>query len=199
MTPWYRRPGFWNLPNVLTLMRMVLVPLMVVLLYQEPDRWMALVAFAIFIGAMLTDIVDGALARKWGLTSITGAFLDPLADKLMVVTTVVMLVWLRWLPPWIAAVLICREITVTALRAVAQANGLTLPADSLGKLKTALQSTALGFMLWHYETAVWLWPEVRVDAHSAGLVLMHVAVVVTVLSMGNYLLAFFRHAKQLTS
>ncbi|MCB9793293.1 MAG: CDP-diacylglycerol--glycerol-3-phosphate 3-phosphatidyltransferase [Alphaproteobacteria bacterium] len=201
-----KRDGFWNLPNTLTVIRIAAVPLMVVLLANPPARWEALTACFVFVAAMITDIIDGYLARKWNLVSVVGAFLDPLADKLMVATTMIMLVYLGWLPAWIAALIICRELTITALRTVAVSEGLVMPADSLGKFKTAYQATAIGFLLWHYPTQLWplqtgplrLSPAEDavfvVDAHSAGLVLMYIAVFFTVLSAFNYLRNFFRYA-----
>jgi CDP-diacylglycerol---glycerol-3-phosphate 3-phosphatidyltransferase len=190
--PFYRRPGFWNLPNALTVARMFAVPVMVVLLWDEPTRVQSYLACAVFVIAMLTDILDGYLARKWNLVSMAGAFLDPLADKLMVATTMVMLVAIGWLPAWIAALIICRELTITALRTVALSEGLSLPADSLGKFKTAFQSTALGYLLWHYDTT--LFPGFTISASSAGYILMLIAVGFTILSAVNYLRNFFRHA-----
>lgn len=194
-----KKQGFWNLPNTLTVMRIAVVPVMVVLLEHEPSRLEAIVACGIFVAAMITDIIDGYLARKWGLTSVMGAFLDPLADKLMVATTMIMLVFLGWLPAWAAAVIICRELTITALRTVALSEGLMMPADSLGKFKTSFQSTAIGCLLWHYPSV--LWPplglgdkKVIVDVHSAGLVLLYIAVGFTLLSAWNYLTVFYRHA-----
>lgn len=165
---------------------------MVVLLWDEPSPIESYLACALFVIAMLTDILDGYLARKWNLVSLAGAFLDPLADKLMVATTMVMLVALGWLPAWIAALIICRELTITALRTVALAEGLSLPADSLGKFKTAFQSTALGYLLWHYDTT--FFEGFTVSASSAGYILMLIAVGFTVLSAVNYLRNFFKHA-----
>ena len=92
-----KKDTFWNLPNTLTVLRIALVPVMVVLLwvdpsqpYQVPERWVCILTMSIFVGAMITDIIDGYLARKWNLVSVAGAFLDPLADKLMVVAVLVM-------------------------------------------------------------------------------------------------------------
>lgn len=186
-------PGFWNLPNTLTVIRIAMVPLMIVLLLEEPSRWFARLAMAIFVIAMITDIVDGYLARKWGLVSVVGAFLDPLADKLMVTTTLVMLVPLGWIPAWLVALLICRELTITALRTIAVSEGLVIAAGTLGKFKTAFQGTALGFLLWHYPTEVWWWPVTTVDAHSCGVALLYVATFFSMASAWEYLADFFRH------
>lgn len=191
-----KNQGFWNLPNSLTVLRIVMVPLMVWILWETPTVWEARLAMTIFVAAMITDIIDGWLARKWGLVSVAGAFLDPLADKLMVATTMVMLVALGWLPAWICALIICRELTITALRTVALSEGLHMPADGLGKFKTAFQSTALGYLLWHYKTT--LFAGFEVDAHSCGLVLMYIATFFTVLSAANYLRVFFIHAREAT-
>ncbi len=190
-----RSTGFWNLPNTLTVIRILMVPVMVVLLLEQPSEWEAVVACAIFVIAMVTDVVDGYLARRWGLVSVAGAFLDPLADKLMVVSTLVMLVPLGWVPGWLVAVLICRELTITALRTIAVSEGIVLAADQLGKFKTAFQSTAIGFLLWHYPTRFWP-PDlsITVDAHSCGIVLIYFALFFALASAFNYLSSFFREA-----
>lgn len=194
-----KKDTFWNLPNTLTVLRIALVPVMVVLLwvdpsqpYQAPERWVCILTMAIFVGAMITDIIDGYLARKWNLVSVAGAFLDPLADKLMVVTVLVMCVPHNWLPAWLVALLICRELTITGVRTIAVSEGLVLSASLLGKFKTATQATALGFLLWHHETDLfWL---VEVDAHACGVMLMYLATVFSLWSAGSYLNQFFRHA-----
>ena len=192
-----KRDGFWNLPNTLTVMRIAAVPLMVWVLWNPPGIWMARLAMAIFVTAMITDIIDGYLARKWGLVSVIGAFLDPLADKLMVVTTLVMLVAHGWLPAWMVALLICRELTITALRTIAVSEGLVLAASTLGKFKTSFQSTALGFLLWHHETVfLGLFP---VDVHACGIVLMYFALFFSLVSGWSYLNSFFRHAGSLNT
>jgi len=187
--------GFWNLPNTLTVIRIFAVPVMVVVLLESPSEMEAVVACVIFVVAMVTDIVDGYLARKWGLVSVAGAFLDPLADKLMVISTLVMLVPLGWVPGWIVAALICRELTITALRTIAVSEGIILAADHLGKFKTAFQSTAIGFLLWHYPTRIWPGDHsITVDAHSCGMVLIYFALAFAMLSAFNYLASFFREA-----
>jgi len=187
--------GFWNLPNTLTVVRIFMVPVMVILLLDEPTEMEAVACCAIFVVAMVTDIIDGYLARKWGLVSVAGAFLDPLADKLMVISTLVMLVPLGWVPGWLVAALICRELTITALRTIAVSEGIILAADQLGKFKTAFQSTAIGFLLWHYPTRFWPGDHsLTVDAHSCGIVLIYFALAFAMISAFNYLASFFREA-----
>ena len=181
-------PRFWNVPNSLTVARIALVPVVAWLLWDEPTAGEAIAACAIFVGAMLTDIVDGYLARKWNLLTPMGAYLDPLADKLMVTTTLIMLVPLGWVPAWLVAVLLCRELAITGLRGIASQEGLVLSAGTLGKVKTSYQATALGFLLWHY-------PLLGVDTHSAGIVLLWIATFFAVVSAIQYFTSFMRATK----
>ena len=194
-----KNTGFWNIPNTITVGRILAVPVMVLVLMPAAgettlSRQTCVIAMAIFVGAMITDIIDGYLARKWGLVSVAGAFLDPLADKLMVVTTLVMLVPLGWLPAWLVALMICRELTITALRTIAVSEGIVLKASLLGKYKTAAQSTALGFLLWHYPTN--LFGLFEVNAHSIGIALVYFALLFSMWSALDYLLQFFRHVAE---
>lgn len=154
----WRRPrvgvDMLNLPNALSLIRIVLVPLLVVVLLTPPRSWAwtgvgeAWLGAAIFALASLTDLVDGWLARRRKQITVMGQWLDPLADKLLITGALVSLVQLERVPAWIAAVIIGRELAVTALRSVAQSRGVSMPASSLGKVKMAAQVTAvLGLIL----------------------------------------------------
>lgn len=143
-----------NLPNALSLVRIVLVPLLVVVLLTPPRSWAwtgvgeAWLGAAIFAVASLTDFADGWLARRRKQVTVMGQWLDPLADKLLVIGALVSLVQLDRVPAWIAAIVISREMAVTALRSVLQSRGVSMPASSLGKLKMAAQVTAiLGLIL----------------------------------------------------
>lgn len=188
MFSWFRSKGFWNLPNAITVARCLMVPVMVVLLWDKPGPTESIVACVVFVVAMLSDILDGYLARKWGLQSVLGAFLDPLADKLMVVTTLVMLVPHGWVPAWMVVVLESRELTIQGLRQMAVSEGMVIPAGSLGKFKTAYQSTAIGFLLWHYET-------IGIDAHSVGILLLWVSIFFSLASAGEYFWGFWKHLR----
>ena len=181
----FRRTGFWNLPNTLTVIRIFLVPVMVVLLWEDPTQEAMRLAWVIFVGAMITDIVDGWLARKWNLTSAAGAYLDPLADKLMVATVLVMMVERQWLPGWLAALLICREVAITGLRGIASQEGMVISASTLGKFKTSYQGTALGFILWG-------WYDFGSDPQRVGLLLLYVATFFSLLSGLEYIVQFFQ-------
>ena len=156
------------------------MPVMVVLLWKDPTtndapgRVVCIVSMAILWG-------DDYRHYRWlPRTKMEPGFrrrcvLDPLADKLMVVTVLVMCVPHGWLPAWLVALLICRELTITGVRTIAVSEGLVLSASLLGKFKTATQATALGFLLWHHETNLfWL---VEVDAHACGVMLMYLATI----------------------
>lgn len=187
MTPWYRRKGFWNLPNLITLLRVLLVPAVVALVWERPGPAQAAGACALFVFAMLSDVVDGWLARKWDVQSVVGAFLDPIADKLMVLAALVMLIPHGWVPAWMVLVLESRELVIAGLRQIAVGEGMVIAAGALGKFKTAYQSTALGFLLWHY-------PVLGIDAHSVGILLLWVSIAFSVASAAEYGWGFWKHA-----
>jgi CDP-diacylglycerol---glycerol-3-phosphate 3-phosphatidyltransferase len=186
VTPWYRRKGFWNLPNGITVARCLMVPVVVWLLWDTPGRVQAAASCVIFVVAMLSDVLDGYLARKWDLQSAAGAFLDPLADKLMVLTTLVMLIPHGWVPAWTVVVLESRELVIGGLRQIAVSEGMVIAAGSLGKFKTSYQSTALGFLLWHY-------PTIGIDTHSVGILLLWVSIAFSLASAGEYFWGFYKY------
>lgn len=180
------RGGFWNVPNSLTVLRIIMVPVMVWLLWDQPDAVELTASWFVFVGAMITDIIDGWLARRWNLESPAGAYLDPLADKLMVTTVLVMMIPLGWVPAWLVVLLLCREISITGLRGIASQEGMVIRASTLGKLKTVFQSTALGFILWFGPDYFGVTPE------RTGLVLLYIATIFSLLSATEYLVQFFR-------
>jgi CDP-diacylglycerol---glycerol-3-phosphate 3-phosphatidyltransferase len=186
--PWYRRPGFTNLPMLVTLARCAAVPVMVWLLWSTPSHAVAIATMAVFVTAMIGDVVDGWLARKWNIQSVAGAFLDPIADKLLVLATLVMMIPLGWVPAWIVLVLESRELIVGALRQIAVSEGLVIPAGSLGKFKTAYQSTALGFLLFHYDGF-------GINAHTVGIALLWQSMLLSVVSGVQYALAYAKHRR----
>lgn len=179
-----RRDGFWNIPNSITVARIAMVPFMVFLLWDDPSPSETWAAFVIFVGAMITDILDGWLARRWNLVSPAGAYLDPLADKLMVTTTLVMMVERSWVPAWLVALLICREFAITGLRGIASQEGMVISASTLGKFKTAYQGTALGVMLWTPHTF-------GLNPHVTGLAFLYIATFFSLASASEYMIQFF--------
>lgn len=139
-----------NLPNQLTLLRIILIPVFIVVLmlgyYYE--------AAAIFVIASATDALDGHIARKYNLVTNFGKLMDPLADKLLVVSALVCLVELGDVPGWIVIVILAREFTITALRSVAASEGIVIAAGNSGKLKTIFQMVAITALLlknWPFE------------------------------------------------
>ncbi len=132
-----------NLPNKLTVLRMVLVPVFMAVLLL----WNRYVALGIFIFASLTDFVDGKLARSRGLVTNFGKFMDPLADKLLVLSAMVIFVQEGRMPGWVCMVVIARELAVSGLRMVAASNGVVMAAGWSGKIKTACTMVGLCVMM----------------------------------------------------
>lgn len=175
-----------NIPNTLTWMRIALIPLFVGIFYL-PDGWLTVLqqnqlATLIFIIAAVTDWFDGYLARALGQTSAFGAFLDPVADKLMVAAALILLVQLARVDAIIAVVIIGREITISALREWMARVGesSSVAVAYVGKLKTAAQMTAIPLLLYNA-------PLLSIDLRFIGGVLIYVAAVLTLWSMGYYL------------
>lgn len=173
-----------NIPNTLTLLRIVLIPVFVLVFYL-PLSWSNEVACSIFVVAAVTDMLDGYLARRLNQLSRLGAFLDPVADKLMVAVALVLVVERQpsivlALP---AAVIICREITVSALREWMASVGASkkVAVSVLGKIKTISQMVALGFLIFH-ESVLGL------PVYGIGLSLLYLAAILTIVSMFQYLM-----------
>ncbi len=174
----------FNAANNLTLARVAVVPLLMIML-SFPGRIMNLAAMLVFVFAALTDIFDGYIARRFNLVTTVGKFLDPLADKLLVATVLIMLAGQGVVPAWVAVVIVCREIAITGLRAVAADMGVVIAADAFGKLKTVLQALALCPLILHF-------PWYGVDPVPFGTVLLYAALVLTIGSGVNYFLNFYR-------
>jgi CDP-diacylglycerol--glycerol-3-phosphate 3-phosphatidyltransferase len=177
--------SYSSLPNVLTLARILAVPL-VVLLFLWSNPWSNPISATVFIAAALTDTLDGYLARRYGFTTPLGEFLDPVADKLMVATALVLLVGhdTRALIVITAIVIIGREITVSALREwMAQLGARARVAVSgMGKFKTIMQMTGLSLMMFRRDVF-------GLPVYEIGVVLLVLAAVLTLWSMGSYLRA----------
>ena len=162
-----------NLPNLLTLARILAVPVIVVALLDETPNGDALAA-AVFALAAMTDGLDGYIARRRQDVTTFGKLMDPLADKLLIVAALVSLVSLGRLAAWVAMVIIARELAVTGLRTIAAEQGVVISASWLGKVKTALQVAAV------FALIIWDPAPVAVDA------LVYLAVAATVISGADY-------------
>ncbi|MCH8012188.1 MAG: CDP-diacylglycerol--glycerol-3-phosphate 3-phosphatidyltransferase [Candidatus Marinimicrobia bacterium] len=134
------------LPNILTIGRIVLTPVFILCLFYEAP-WAKPIALFVFIIAAITDAVDGHLARKHGLVTKTGAFLDPLADKILVSSAFISFAIMGKIPFWMAGLIIFRDLFITGLRMVFMNRGLTLVTSSISKLKTGIQIGAIIFIL----------------------------------------------------
>ena len=140
---------FFNLPNMLTMFRILVIPVVLVFVYYE-NRVNSFIATCLFAAASITDYFDGWLARRRGQTTVLGKFLDPLADKLIVTSVLVMLVPLGRIPAWVVVLLLARELSITGLRGIAVTEGMVIAASQGGKWKTAFQLTGILGLLIHY-------------------------------------------------
>jgi CDP-diacylglycerol--glycerol-3-phosphate 3-phosphatidyltransferase/cardiolipin synthase len=175
----------WNIPNILTLFRILLIPVFVLIFYL-PFAWARVGCALVFGLAALTDWFDGYLARRWSQTSSFGAFLDPVADKLMVAVALLLLVQSDHTPALAipAAVIIGREITISALRewmAELGARG-RVAVSMIGKIKTTIQMIAILLLIYKYP----LW---GLPVYPLGFVLLYLAAILTLWSMFVYLRA----------
>jgi CDP-diacylglycerol--glycerol-3-phosphate 3-phosphatidyltransferase len=168
-----------NLPTVLTLSRIVLIPVFVFTVYHHP----VFGAF-VFSLASLTDFLDGYLARRSGEITKFGIILDPIADKFLVISALVVLVDMERLPAWIAIVIIAREFLVTGLRAVAFSKDIIIPAEIGGKIKTTAQFAAILCLI--------LGSIFTIDLYGVGFALILIALVLSIISGIQYTVSFWR-------
>ena len=187
------RAEFVNLPNLLTYIRVAAIPLVMLLIWRgEPES--CVIAAWVYSFATITDFFDGWLARRLGLVTVLGKFLDPLADKLMVMAMLVMMVSLNRVPGWLVVIILAREMTINGLRAIASSEGLVIPAGWFGKYKTALQLIAIMCLLVHYPYTLWFFGvyEERVDFNVVGIWVLGFSVIFSVISAVQYFRDFFR-------
>jgi len=182
-----RRGAVVALPNVLTLVRIGLVPVLVLALMRETPGARAFGA-ACFLLACITDFFDGWLARRHGITTALGQMLDPLADKLIVTAALIMLAAVPpepRVPAWMVVFIVCRELAVTGLRGIASSSGIVLPAQELGKYKMIFQMFALEALLLHYRYPI-PGTELAIDFHAGGMVLLWAALILALWSAVDY-------------
>ncbi|MFO7709530.1 MAG: CDP-diacylglycerol--glycerol-3-phosphate 3-phosphatidyltransferase [Desulfobacterales bacterium] len=169
-------------PNGLTLIRVALIPL-IILLFSFPNRFLAFVSALLFSIAAATDYFDGFLARRQGKVTPLGKIMDPVADKLLNSSALIMLAAHGWAPAWMVCVIIGRELTVTGLRSVIAGKGADVSASPLGKLKTGFQVAAIIPLMIHY-------PLFGLDCHAIGRVLLWLALGFTIGSAVDYFIKF---------
>ncbi len=181
------RERFWNLPNTITMLRMGVVPVLLLLPIAHDKGSSQLIAWCFIVGA-LTDLLDGWLARRGKQVTSIGKLLDPLADKLLVSTALIVLLAMGRIPlwaTWMVVVIVGRELAVTGLRGIASAGGQVVAASWLGKTKAVSQNIAIGALLFHFTTA-------GLPAHAIGMVFLGVATALTLWSGYVYFADYFR-------
>jgi CDP-diacylglycerol--glycerol-3-phosphate 3-phosphatidyltransferase len=184
----------WNIPNILTLFRIALIPVMAAILFS-PSRAAGFWAAAIFAMASITDWLDGYLARRMGIVTVFGKFLDPIADKLIVMAALIMILPFDRAPAWMVLIILGREIIITGLRGLASTEGIVIAASNLGKFKTIFQIVAILGLLLHYDYH-WFFgvenPCLYVNMHNFGLFYLWIATIITIWSGVDYLVRFTR-------
>jgi len=180
----------FNLPNAITLTRILMIPVFLWFTYHESrvDSFIACLAYAV---TSATDFLDGWIARRKGLVTLIGKFLDPLADKLVVMAALVMLVHLGRVGAWVVILIMAREFIVTGLRTIAIGEGVVIAAGQEGKHKTAFQLAGITFLLLHYTYPVdMVFFSFDLDANKVGTWLLYISLVFSIWSAVIYIRAF---------
>ena len=185
-----RISDFYLVPNILTVSRVLAIPLLIAFLYYSMIIW----ALVVFIGLGISDWMDGWVARNFQSESKLGMLLDPLADKLIILSVMIMLMWLGRLDPvyfehehsslispLLVMVTVGREMGITGLRAIASSVGITMPADRGGKIKTALQFVSIALLLYGAHWALW-----------AGQIILTISVIAALWSGFRYVFKFIK-------
>ncbi len=172
-----------NLPNRLTMLRIILVPVFIAFFYIRMPWWNYWAAL-VFVGASLTDLFDGAIARKRNIVTNFGKLIDPMADKLLVCSALILLTAIGWVHEILVIIMVAREFVVSALRMLAAAEGKVLAADSWGKAKTIVQIVAVMFVL--LRNGVFTMISIEPVFVICGDVLMIAAAVLSVISCVGY-------------
>ncbi|MCX7982106.1 MAG: CDP-diacylglycerol--glycerol-3-phosphate 3-phosphatidyltransferase [Syntrophales bacterium] len=173
-----------NLPNAITMLRILIIPVLFFLLLSPNQFWSLVLAF-IFILASLTDLLDGYLARKYHLVTTMGKFLDPIADKLVINTAMILMIPIGRIPAWVVAIIIIRDFIVDGIRTIATSEGVIIQASKWGKKKTLCQVFAVSALMIHY-------PFLGADAHVVGTVLLFLALILSIYSGLEYLIKFLK-------
>jgi CDP-diacylglycerol--glycerol-3-phosphate 3-phosphatidyltransferase len=175
-----------NIPNLLTFTRILLIPVFVVL-FSTPDSDRSLMAAIVFVVAAVTDMLDGYLARKSGQVTKLGKLLDPIADKLLVLSALILLVNVDRVSALVAILIIARELGVTGIRAIAAGEGMIIAAETTGKYKMALQVVAIVMLILEGTSLVGLG-----NLHLAGIVTLYLSLVLGYVSGGQYVWSFWK-------
>ncbi len=183
---------FFNAPNAITFARMAAIPVILYFTWYE-SRENSFIAALLYAVTSATDFLDGWLARRKNLVTVIGKFLDPLADKLVVMAALVMLVHLGRVGAWVVIIIIAREFIISGLRTIAMSEGIVIAAGQEGKYKTAIQLVGIVFLLLHYKYPVnFLAFSVDLDANVVGTDLLYLSLFFSVWSAWKYLVGFIQ-------
>ena len=175
----------WLTANHLTTLRVALVPFIYLgMVFGKDDQKILFSTWLVFLFACLTDYWDGVLARHQGQTTKLGKLLDPVADKILIGSILVLLVGMGRAPALLAVILISREFIISGLRSIAATEGVVISASSGGKLKTIFQMFAVGFLIIHF-------PTFSIPSHEVGIILLWISTAVSLWSGFNYVVAYF--------
>jgi CDP-diacylglycerol---glycerol-3-phosphate 3-phosphatidyltransferase len=178
------RQQILSLPNGITVSRILAIPLILVLL-KNPDPKYQIMTAVLFLLASVTDMLDGYLARKRELVTTLGKFLDPMADKLLIVTALIGLITTRGIPVWMVIVIVGREIAVTGLRGIAVSQGMVIAASRLGKYKTVFEVASVTFFILNGNY-------LSIRFYHVGMALLWIAVILAVWSGIDYFRKFLK-------
>jgi len=178
------RQQILTLPNGVSIIRVIAIPIILILLFF-PERIFQWITAFLFLSVSLTDMLDGYLARRRKLVTTLGKFLDPLADKLLVVTTLIALMELRGIPLWMVLIIVGREIAVTGLRGIAASQEIILSASLLGKYKTTFEVAAIFFLILNGKI-------LSIPLHPVGMGLLWIALILSVISGIDYFKKFLK-------
>jgi CDP-diacylglycerol---glycerol-3-phosphate 3-phosphatidyltransferase len=178
----------FNLPNTITLMRIGVVPFLFILL-ADPGEFWSLILAVLFVIASITDFLDGYFARKYQMITTMGKFLDPIADKIIVNTAMILMIPIGRIPAWIVAVTIIRDLIVDVIRSIASSEGLYIQASILGKQKTVTQIIAVTALMINYSIF-------GINAHFVGMVILYIALFLTIYSGIDYFIKLYKRIEK---
>lgn len=181
-----KKREIFNPPNIITMTRISVVPFLFFLLTSPGPFW-SLVLAVLFVAAAVTDVLDGFIARKYQMITTMGKFLDPLADKLIVNSAMILMIPIGRIDAWIVVIIIIRDLIVDGIRSIASSEGLYIQASVWGKQKTLAQIFAVTALMIHY-------PFLGLDAHLVGTIILYVALLLTIYSGLDYFVKFYRGA-----
>jgi len=183
-----------NTPNIITIFRILLVPIFI-LTFSTPSVVHSYWAALIFVMASISDWLDGYFARRWKQVTQYGKLLDPIADKLLILSALVMLVGYNRIPAWIAIVLIGRDVAITGLRALASSSGIIIPAHEMGKYKTTTQIIAIILLIINSHVTI---NGMSVDLHRIGTIILWIAAILALVSGADYFRKFWGNIRRPT-